>query len=86
VILDTDILIWYFRGDATARRFLARLPFPERAVSALTVMELVQGCGRRADRGHGPRSARRLATANVRHYRLIVGLSLVRFRPGSAGD
>jgi predicted nucleic acid-binding protein len=44
VILDTDILIWYFRGDATARRFLARLPFPERAVSALTVMELVQGC------------------------------------------
>ena len=44
MIVDTDILIWYFRGDEPARRFLARMPFPERTVSALTVMELVQGC------------------------------------------
>jgi predicted nucleic acid-binding protein len=44
VIVDTDILVRYFRGEEAARRFLARVPFPERAVSALTVMELLQGC------------------------------------------
>jgi predicted nucleic acid-binding protein len=44
VIIDTDILIWYFRGNEAARRFLTRVPFPERAVSVLTVMELIQGC------------------------------------------
>ncbi len=44
MIIDTDILVWYFRGDEAARRFLARVPFPERMVSALTVMELVLGC------------------------------------------
>ncbi len=132
MIVDTDILIWYFRGNDTARRFLARLPFPERAVSALTVMELVQGCrdqreardvsafvsenlaavihpdesiSRRAIRLlelHAFRAGLRvvdaliaatalearvaLATANVRHYRAIAGLSLVGFRPGSAAN
>ena len=44
MIVDTDILIWYFRGDEAASRFLTRVPFPERTVSALTVMELLQGC------------------------------------------
>ena len=132
MIVDTDILIWYFRGDETARRFLARLPLPEREVSALTVMELVQGCrdqreardvtafvaenlaavlhpdesiSRRAIRLlelHAFRAGLRvvdaliaatalearvaLATANVRHYRAIAGLSLVSFRPGPAAD
>ena len=132
MIVDTDILIWYFRGDETARRFLARVPFPERTVSALTVMELVQGCrdqreardvaafvsenlaavihpdegiSRRAIRLlelHALRAGLRvadaliaatalegraaLATANVRHYRAIAGLSLVRFRLRSAAD
>lgn len=128
MIIDSDILIWYFRGDAAARRFLARVPFPERTVSALTVMELVQGCrdlreardtaifvsenlsvvihpdeaiSRQAIRLlelHAQRSGLRvvdaliaatalesrvaLATANVRHYRAITGLSVVSFRPG----
>jgi predicted nucleic acid-binding protein len=131
VIVDTDILIWYFRGDEVARRFLARVPFPERTVSALTVMELLQGCrdqreardlavfvsenlgavihpdeeiSRRAIRLlelHALRAGLRvvdaliaataleagaaLATANVRHYRAITGLSVVSFRPGSPG-
>ena len=44
ILFDTDILIWYFRGHERARRFLARVPHPRRAVSALTVMELLQGC------------------------------------------
>jgi predicted nucleic acid-binding protein len=44
VIFDTDVLVWYFRGSARARRFLLRVAHPARAVSALTVMELLQGC------------------------------------------
>ncbi len=129
MIVDTDILVWYFRGDDAARRFLARILFPDRAVSALTVMELLQGCrdqreardmaafvsenlaavihpdeaiSRRAIRLlelHALRAGLRvvdaliaatalearvaLATANVRHYRVIAGLSVVRFRPGA---
>ena len=129
MIVDTDVLVWYFRGDDAARRFLARIPFPDRAVSALTVMELLQGCrdqreardmaafvsenlavvihpdeaiSRRAIRLlelHALRAGLRvvdaliaatalearvaLATANVRHYRVIAGLSVVRFRPGA---
>jgi predicted nucleic acid-binding protein len=128
VIVDTDILIWYFRGDEAAHRFLTRVPFPERTVSALTVMELLQGCrdqretrdtavfvsenlaavihpdetiSRRAlqllelyARRAGLRvvdaliaataleHSVALATANVRHYRAITGLSVVAFRPG----
>ena len=128
MIVDTDILIWYFRGDEAARRFLTRVPFPERTVSALTVMELLQGCrdqretrdtavfvsenlaavihpdeaiSRRALQlleRYAQRAGLRvvdaliaatalehrvaLATANVRHYRAITGLSMVGFRPG----
>lgn len=127
MIIDTDILIWYFRGDAAAHRFLARIPSPDRVVSALTVMELRQGCrdqqeardvtafvsenmaavvhpdeaiSRQAIRlleAHALRAGLRvvdaliaatalevgaaLATANVRHYRAIAGLAVVRFRP-----
>ncbi len=44
VVFDTDVLIWYFRGHERARRFLARVAHPHRAVSSLTVMELLQGC------------------------------------------
>ena len=132
MIVDTDILIWYFRGDEAARRFLARIPFSERTVSALTVMELLQGCrdqresrdtaifvsdnlsavihpdeviSRRAIQLLGLYALRAglrvvdaliaatalehsvaLATANVRHYRPITGLSVIGFRPGSAGS
>lgn len=127
MIVDTDVLIWYFRGDDAARRFLSRIPFPERVVSALTVMELLQGCrdpgqarevvafvsenlaavvhpdeaiSRRAIRlleALAVRAGLRVvdaliaatalevgvavATANVRHYRAIAGLPIVRFRP-----
>lgn len=44
IVFDTDVLIWYFRGHSRARRFLARVAHPHRAVSSLTVMELLQGC------------------------------------------
>lgn len=128
VVFDTDVLIWYFRGDEGAQRFLARVLYENRAVSSLTVMELIQGCRRqdelRAVKGFiaeniplllhpdeaiciramalleeyafsmGVRMAdaliaataldgrHLLATANVRHYRMISGLDLLPFKPG----
>ena len=132
MIVDTDVLIWYFRGNDAARRFLATIPFSERTVSALTVMELLQGCrdqretrdtaifvsenlsavihpdeiiSRRAIQllelyalraglrvvdaliaATALESRVALATANVRHYRTITGLSVIGFRPGGAGS
>jgi predicted nucleic acid-binding protein len=49
VVLDTDILVWYFRGNERARRFLEAIPYPDRTLSALTRMELIQGCRNRAE-------------------------------------
>lgn len=46
IIFDTDILIWYFRGDAKARAFLASAERERRWLSSLTLMELLQGCRR----------------------------------------
>ena len=129
VVFDTDILIWYFRGNEGARRFLARVPYPHRTISSLSVMELLQGCrdqdearrvkafvadnlaavlhpdeavSRRAiallERhalSHGLRvvdaliaaaaleNGSVLATANLRHYRALPGLSLLAFKPRS---
>ena len=131
VVFDTDVLVWYFRGSDAARRFLARIRHSSRAVSSLTVMEVVQGCRNRAEigvvkafvldsiplilhpdeaayhraialleehaRGHGLRvvdaliaataleRGASLATANVKHYRVIRGLELLPFKPGAPG-
>ena len=127
VIFDTDVLVWYLRGRESARRFILRVPAPARTVSALTMMELIQGCRNGAEVGevygfmrddiarlvhrdeaashraigllerhaaaHGLRVVDALiaaaalqvgavlATANVRHYRVVDGLLLLAFRP-----
>lgn len=44
MIFDTDVLIWYFRGNEQAKQFLSRVPFRDRRISSLCIMELVQGC------------------------------------------
>lgn len=44
MIVDTDVLIWYFRGNQGARDFIADVPYQKRMISALCVMELIQGC------------------------------------------
>jgi hypothetical protein len=49
VIVDTDILIWYFRGNKDAKAFLMGIPYKERAVASLCIMELVQGCLNKAE-------------------------------------
>jgi len=44
IIFDTDVLIWYFRGNQNARDLLANVPSRDRLVSSLCIMELIQGC------------------------------------------
>ncbi len=42
MLVDSDVLIWYLRGHEAAARFLDSLP--QLRLSAVTYMELVQGC------------------------------------------
>ncbi len=44
MIFDTDVLIWYFRGNQKARELISGVPYRDRQVSSLGIMELVQGC------------------------------------------
>jgi predicted nucleic acid-binding protein len=41
MLIDTDVFIWYMRGNPRAASTLERMPEP--AVSVVTYMELVQG-------------------------------------------
>jgi predicted nucleic acid-binding protein len=47
MLVDTDVLIWYLRGHEGAAKFLDSLP--ELRLSAVTWMELVQGCRNRQE-------------------------------------
>lgn len=44
IVFDTDVLIWFFRGNQAAQDFIADISYSGRAVSSLAVMELIQGC------------------------------------------
>ncbi len=44
MIFDTDVFIWYFRGNQKAREFISVIPFNDRQMSSLCIMELIQGC------------------------------------------
>ena len=39
-LIDTDVMIWYFRGNENARSLLHKIDF---AISCITYMELLQG-------------------------------------------
>lgn len=41
MIFDTDVLIWFFRGNSTAAEFLEKQT--DREVSIISIMELYQG-------------------------------------------
>jgi len=41
MMIDTDVLIWYFRGDNKARKAIHSMD--SMAISAVTMMELIQG-------------------------------------------
>jgi predicted nucleic acid-binding protein len=47
MIVDTDVLIWYMRGNPRAAAFVSELP--PFALSAVTYMELVQGMRNRGE-------------------------------------
>lgn len=49
VVFDTDVLIWYFRGNPRASAFLSSVETDRRWISSLTLMELFQGCRDRAE-------------------------------------
>jgi predicted nucleic acid-binding protein len=124
MIVDTDVLVWYLRGDKRARDRLRRMR--AFSISAVTHMELIQGMRDRgemellkgflrswgvtvvgisekmSDRavfymeqhflGHSLRMAdaligatawvlgEPLLTGNVRHYRVLKDVKLVKFR------
>lgn len=49
VVFDTDILIWYFRGNSKAESLLKNIDQDRRWISSLTLMELLQGCRNRQE-------------------------------------
>ncbi len=49
VIFDTDLLVWYFRGNAPARERLLRTERDRRWISSLSLMELYQGARSREE-------------------------------------
>ena len=57
---DTDVLIWYLRGNERARALVAGVPFDRRMVSAMAYFELLQGCTKTQDL----RTVRKFVTRN----------------------
>lgn len=49
VIFDTDILIYYLRGEQRAAEFLRRIPYLQRKISIVAYTELLQGAADRRE-------------------------------------
>lgn len=49
VVFDSDVLIWYLRGEQAARDFLESVAHSRRLLPAVVVMELARGCRDRAE-------------------------------------
>jgi predicted nucleic acid-binding protein len=47
VLIDTDVIIWYMRGNRVAREVLDSVDDP--VISAVTYMELIQGMRNKAE-------------------------------------
>ncbi len=41
---DTNVLVWYLRGNVRAEAFVSGVPFDRRWLSAMVYFELLQGC------------------------------------------
>jgi len=44
MIIDTDVLIWYFKGNQAAEKLIRFISYDSRLTSSLCIMELIQGC------------------------------------------
>ena len=44
VVLDSDVLIWYLRGEARAQTYFDSIPHSRRSLFAVVQMELTRGC------------------------------------------
>ncbi len=65
---DTDILIWYLRGNERARAFVAGVPFDRRTVPAMVYFELLQGCA-------GPRDVRTVHKFIAQNFSQLLHIS-----------
>ena len=91
MIFDTDVLIWFFRGNTKAARTLELER--DRSLSIVSLMELYQGARSQTEIGDGIQiadaliaatareTASILVTGNIRHFRSIAALQLKQFRP-----
>jgi len=52
IILDTDILIDYFRGVEVAKDYIEKIPVNERATTDITLMELFKGARNKEELGN----------------------------------
>jgi len=90
IILDTDILIDYFRGVEVAKDYIERIPVNERATTDITLMELFKGARNKEEVGNIDKfikgnifivlpvssSASRKAVQILKRYSLQKGLGL----------
>jgi len=44
IVVDSDVLIWYLRGDRKAKDFFDSIAHPQRVLSTIVAMELARGC------------------------------------------
>src|SRR3989338_5357527 len=49
IVFDTDILIWYFRGDPRSHSLMTSIEQERRWITSLTLMELYQGCKKKEE-------------------------------------
>ncbi|MDR0852115.1 MAG: PIN domain-containing protein [Clostridiales Family XIII bacterium] len=76
MIIDTDVLIWYFRGSEKARTIIeAALPF---SISAITIMELLQGAKNKAEQ-NAINKQLRVWNADVIHLNESASIRAVQF-------
>ena len=51
MIIDSDVLIWYLRGNQSAKSLLESIWFADRHLSVLSIMELYQGARNKKELG-----------------------------------
>jgi len=81
-VIDSDVLIWYLRGNKNAKDLVDKnIPF---TISAITYMELIQGMKDKRELSLFKKYMEKqepLITGNEKHYRFIPDIQLKVFKP-----